>query len=57
MSTRPVEFPTIVNQYDAFESLIALWTEDRADNELFSRRLAWDIVQERARFVPRTASW
>jgi hypothetical protein len=57
MSTLHFEIPTIVNTTDAFDLPVSTWSEDRGDDELFTRRLAWDIVQERARFVPRAPAW
>lgn len=57
MNTLHIEVPTIVNRSDAFDLPVASWSEDRGVDELFTRRLAWDVVQERARFVPRATSW
>ena len=57
MNTLHIEVPTIVNRSDTFDLPVASWSEDRGVDELFTRRLAWDVVQERARFVPRATSW
>lgn len=56
MNTLHVEVPTIVNRSDAFDLPVASWSEDCGADELFTRRLAWDVVQERARFAPPATS-